>query len=195
MCDYQYESQSKKKAAKNKFYRRAIPEIIDKEPYQTCANLSDIIWEDYPEVKELNSTRSTVYTDVRFQKKRMFGKDENDYVPFGVEAKDRIGQVVGTYWAFKNPKKHKYDLLTESQEKELKELLRKYAYGKEAQKENQKIQDQCEAGLISKEEKINLLGTDIDNRYQMARRAFKDKYGMWPVRVQHLRKYNNEDAR
>lgn len=195
LCDYEYEPQTKKKAAKNDFYGRVFPEIIDKEPYQTCANLSDIIWQEYPEAKELSNTHSTTYSDTLFQKKRLYGKDENDYIPFGVEAKDRVGYVVETVWGFKNPKKHRYEPLTEAQEKELIQMLRRYAYGKEAQEEGQKIQDQCEAGLISREEKINLLGTDIDNRYQMARRAFRDKYGMWPVRVQRLKNYDGADAR
>lgn len=188
--DYEYEAKNQKsKSEKDKFYEKVIPEIINEQPLNTPANMARVINTEYVDIHKYTTSEGTIYNDTLQRCHKWYGKSEYD-IPEFFNLGERKGEVVGRVWAVLEKEYNYYIPLTEAQQEELKNLFRIYVYeSKELKKSDDEILADYNNGTITKDECITKLGEAKFNAFYAAKRAFKDKYGGYPVRVNEYVNY------
>lgn len=193
-CDYHYKQKRKKN--KNTIYRDIYFEenivlVLLSFPINTAKNVSRMLVEDYNEniLKQLNYTDGTMYQYTRIRMRDWFGKSICDRGSFNSQQeinkmKTRRGYIKRKVWCVLGntyQTHNTYIPLSEKQLKELHSLFTKFRRDKSNIEIEIQINADYDAGRITKEERDQLLGCINSNYYYKAKKAFKQKYGSYPV--------------
>ena len=170
--DYQKIPNKRNAQKRNEVYGEKIIEVVKEDNVQTAANVARII-KDKEEIQEFQHKFGTVSEYTRLQMREMFGTRQNEG---GTK-----GRILDKIWCRLDSEYNCYIPLPEEQVQGFLKLF--HAEHKLSAKAELDALNDCEIGLISKEERDSIIGEAAYFSYANARREFKAKYGYTPIKV------------
>ena len=187
--------QHKNMAKKNKIYEEIIPEIIREQPYNTPANIARNIsrWYDGDFKRSLGKSLSmgTYYNDTLQRCHEWYGRTPDDLQTFeDIKMNKRKGRIIERVWGIQDTS-FEYKPLTQEQYDFLFKSFKHFVYeSEEYQKEELDRIGAYDSHLITREEFIRGHNENKYARFVCAKKAFKDKYGKWPIMVNVYQDYS-----
>lgn len=168
-------------------FETAIIGTLQEKPLNTAKNVSRLINNKYywPEITSLGYTEGTVYEYTRVRMRKWFGKDEKDTGSFEnmEDLKERKGYISQKIWCMLDSEANEYIPMSQEQiDFFLKTVRENFAM---AQKEQFEIDifANFDAGLIDAKERDEKIGEYRYSLYAAAKRAYKERYGHYPIKV------------
>ena len=179
--DYRKPPSKKDKETIDGVYSKEIIDVIETDSLQTAANVSRIIKDNEP-IKEFNHADGTVYEYTRLRMREMFGKTLDDG--------GTIGGILEKIWCRLDKKTNTYIPIGEVMEQKFFSLMKE-------QRDNDtdfdaEIYNDYEIGLITIEQRDQIIGRRGFSNYLEAKKRFYEIYGFHPVKVPNYGFYGKE---
>lgn len=173
-------------------FENAILSTLYFQPMNTAANVARIIQKEREDINSMGYEDGTVYEYTRVRMRKWFGNNENDRGDFEdmEDMKERKGFIEEKVWCMLDAE---YDDYIEMSQEQIKFFLDavKSSFKTDAEMELKLLSD-YDAGVISKSELDKSLGDLKVAGYAAAKKAFRAKYGKYPIKVPVYKIYESK---
>ena len=171
--DYRKPPNKRSSEHRNDVYQKEITEVIECDPIQTAANVSRII-NEHEVIRAFKHTDGTVYEYTRLNMRTMFGNGRD--IPFGTK-----GEITERVWCRLDADLFMYIEMKPEAIEAFKDILKRQR--KKDSEYETTVNADYQAGLISKEERDDLIGESSYSGYVAAQREFYMRYGYRPLKI------------
>lgn len=173
-------------------FERAILTTLYFQPMNTAANVARIIQKEREDINSMGYENGTVYEYTRVRMRKWFGNNENDRGDFEdmEDMKERKGFIEEKVWCMLDAEYNDYIEMSQEQIDYFMKSI-KDSFKTDTEMEVKLLAD-YDAGVISKSELDKALGDLKVAGYAAAKKAFRAKYGKFPIKVPVYKIYESK---
>lgn len=174
-------------------FERAILTTLYFQPMNTAANVARIIQKDEEQdIAAMGYADGTVYEYTKSRMRKWFGNNENDRGDFEdmEDMKERKGFIEEKVWCMLDAEYNDYIEMSQEQIDYFMKSI-KDSFKTDTEMEVKLLAD-YDAGVISKSELDKALGDLKVAGYAAAKKAFRAKYGKFPIKVPVYKIYESK---
>lgn len=180
-------------ATRDEAFERAILTTLYFQPMNTAANVARIIQKDEEQdIAAMGYADGTVYEYTKSRMRKWFGNNENDRGDFEdmEDMKERKGFIEEKVWCMLDAEYNDYIEMSQEQIDYFMKSI-KDSFKTDTEMEVKLLAD-YDAGVISKSELDKALGDLKVAGYAAAKKAFRAKYGKFPIKVPVYKIYESK---
>lgn len=173
-------------------FENAILSTLYFQPMNTAANVARIIQKEREDINSMGYENGTVYEYTRVRMRKWFGNNENDRGDFEdmEDMKERKGFIEEKVWCMLDAEYNDYIEMSQEQIDYFMKSI-KDSFKTDTEMEVKLLAD-YDAGVISKSELDKALGDLKVAGYAAAKKAFRAKYGKFPIKVPVYKIYESK---
>lgn len=173
-------------------FENAILSTLYFQPMNTAANVARIIQKEREDINCMGYENGTVYEYTRVRMRKWFGNNENDRGDFEdmEDMKERKGFIEEKVWCMLDAEYNDYIEMSQEQIDYFMKSI-KDSFKTDTEMEVKLLAD-YDAGVISKSELDKALGDLKVAGYAAAKKAFRAKYGKFPIKVPVYKIYESK---
>lgn len=173
-------------------FENAILSTLYFQPMNTAANVARIIQKEREDINSMGYENGTVYEYTRVRMRKWFGNNENDRGDFEdmEDMKERKGFIEEKVWCMLDAEYNDYIEMSQEQIDYYMKSI-KDSFKTDTEMEVKLLAD-YDAGVISKSELDKALGDLKVAGYAAAKKAFRAKYGKFPIKVPVYKIYESK---
>lgn len=181
--DYEYENPKEKRVKERReLVKQESIEIIHQKPLNTYSGVARDIMKN-GKVKFYTESFNVLRKDTGKILAVLFGREIEENPVWEKAQEGRIGYIESRVMVIYYPDENEYREFTEEQEKDWKELGRKYFGSDEAVKYQKDIMAEFDAGVITEKQKDEFLKQNMFANWNGLKLEFRNKWGGNPMKV------------
>lgn len=193
--DYEYENPKEKRVKERReLVKQESIEIIHQKPLNTYSGVARDIMKN-GKVKSYTESFNVLRKDTGKILAVLFGREIEENPVWEKAQEGRIGYIESRVMVIYYPDENEYREFTEEQEKDWKELGRKYFGSDEAVKCQKDIMAEFDAGVITEKQKDEFLKQNMFANWNGLKLEFRNKWGGNPMKVNKYVFYEEQNEK